>query len=832
MRCSIVSQVAMLLMRPIVAGFFLLLIPATPLRPAAAADQSSQLPENIAIGKQYKLWPSPHYSYCTDPGDATQLTDGKTTKNYFWTQKSTVGWTNAPYVTITVDLGKDEPIGGVAFDTAAGVAGVEWPAEIDILVSSDGKTYRNAGELIALDEKLHGPWPKGYGIRRLLTNDLKAHGRFVQFVVISKIGSPFTFCDEVEIFRGPSVLLTQESGPQVSDAKSFFRARRLGLAVLRRYESDAAALEAAIRNSHRTAVVQSRLLGQLNTLRGDLRRTSSEAPPPSRVTLPFGSEHERLFALQAELWRETGCPLLSASVPSTWDPVPLVGLPPKAGGEIEVHLMRGEYRAAAVNLAYCGPRPLQVAVSFDERSPGSSILRKAIRFHAVPWTDTSPGEPVAAALPEVSPVKDGTIVAAIPGLISQIWLNFHVDGQVPAGEYRGDLILKAPDGDKTVTQRVPIRLHVYPIDFPNETTLCLGGWCYTDGKGGGGVTSANRTAFIEHLREHFVNCPWAGSGVMMQCKFPAGDVDKVELDTQNMDQWLGRWPGAKRYMVFLSVGPSLGGVKFDSPAFPRRVKAWIAAWVGHLRTKGVSPESLCLLIHDEPNESSDVGPLVAWARAIHAAEPKVVIWEDPTYRDPAKAPAEVFEVSQVLCPNRPMWLAGGDKFAQFYLDQQRRGRMLQFYSCSGPARLLDPYSYYRLQAWHCWQIGATGSSFWSFGDNGGSSSWNEYMAAAGPFTPLFLDDTSVVAGKQMEAIRESVEDYEYFVMLRAAVARAKAGGRTGPEIGRAESLLSDGARQVLAAPDADKLFWHDPKDRSRADAVRIEILKLLTALNR
>ena len=174
-----------------------------------------------------------------------------------------------------------------------------------------------------------------------------------------------------------------------------------------------------------------------------------------------------------------------------------------------------------------------------------------------------------------------------------------------------------------------------------------------------------------------------------------------------------------------------------------------------------------------------------------------------------------------------MWLTSGEKFARFYLNEQQAGRTLQFYSCSGPARLLDPYSYYRLQAWHCWQIRATGSWFWSFGDNDGSSSWNEYMAVAGPYTPLFLDDNSVVAGKQMEAIRESVEDYEYFVMLRQAITRAKAAGRTGAEIDRAEALLSDGVRQVLVAPGAEKLFWREPKDRNRADTVRLDVLKAL-----
>lgn len=146
------------------------------------------------------------------------------------------------------------------------------------------------------------------------------------------------------------------------------------------------------------------------------------------------------------------------------------------------------------------------------------------------------------------------------------------------------------------------------------------------------------------------------------------------------------------------------------------------------------------------------------------------------------------------------------------------------------ARLLDPYAYYRLQAWQCWQEGATGSFFWAFGDNSGASSWNEYFATSGPYTPLFLDDTTVTAGKQMEAIRESVEDYEYFVMLRAAVARAKAAGRSDAAVTAAEALLADGARSVLSAEGVDKLRWDDPKDRTLADAVRIQILESLTAL--
>ena len=257
---------------------------------------------------------------------------------------------------------------------------------------------------------------------------------------------------------------------------------------------------------------------------------------------------------------------------------------------------------------------------------------------------------------------------------------------------------------------------------------------------------------------------------------------------------------------------------------------WISAWVRHLRSKGITPDRLGLLIHDEPGKGSDIRPLLAWARAIQKAEPEVIVWEDPIYRNLSAAPAELFEVCDVLCPNRPMWLDQGDSFARFYRGQQSRGRTLQFYSCSGPAKVLDPYSYYRLQAWHSWHVGGTGSFFWAFGDNGGASSWNEYLARAGPYTPIFLDEQTVTPGKHMEAIRESAEDYEYFVMLNRAVGQAKADGRFDNAVRQAEALLESASGEVVAAVGAGRLRWHETKDRTIADRVRVKILEALVSL--
>ena len=378
---------------------------------------------------------------------------------------------------------------------------------------------------------------------------------------------------------------------------------------------------------------------------------------------------------------------------------------------------------------------------------------------------------------------------------------------------------------------------MYPVRFPEQTTLWLGGWSYSNGRGSHGITPENRKAFLEHLQGHFVNAPWASASVLMKFRFAADDPGKIVLDTKELDEWIADWPRARAYMVFLAVGDysgarkaRFGGAEGGTPQFDARVGTWISAWVKHLRAKGISPDRLGLLIHDEPHEGSNIEALLAWARAIRAAEPEVLVWEDPTYHNPAAAPKELFDACDVLCPNRPMWLAGGKPFEAFYVTQRQRGKTLHSYSCSGPARLLDPYAYYRLQAWHCWRYGGTGSFFWAFGDNSGASSWNEYLARSGPYTPLFIDRRTITAGKQMEAVRESVEDYQTLVMLRQAVEKAKAAGRNDAAVKGAESLLATGAAEVLDAEGVKGLNWHDPKERTVADAVRARVLKALVSL--
>lgn len=790
-----------------------------------AADKTEAAGENLALNRPYEFEPRPTYSYCTDPGDRRQLTDGQTTQNYFWTQEGTVGWVRARYVSISIDLGQVEPIGGVTMTTAAGTAGVVWPGAVRVMVSDDGSQFRDVGDLVAIDRQAAGPFPEGYAIRRMQAQNLRTRGRYVRLLVLPR--GPYFFTDEIQVLRGPESLLEKApTGEPVPDAKEYYVHWRLRGAIENRFASDLEKVRQWIESVEAVDdAVRQRHLNAADKIGGRLTAESVPLNESFEAVLPFNADHASLFALVGSLRAELGAPALEAWAARTWDPVELVTMPPESPGEVCVHTMRGEYRAAAVNLANNTNEPLEVRLS--TRGLPGELAQGELEVHEVQWTDTVEGLPVAAALPEAARQGDCWKLTLPPGLTGQVWLTFHVV-QLPADEYVGELVFAAGDA----TASVPLRLKVYPLDFPRRTSLWVGGWSYTNGQPRYGVTSENLAAFLSHMRERFVNAPWATSSVMFSHELEAGPPLRVRLDTQTFDQWIDQWPDSAAYLVFLSVGHSFDGQPMGTPEFDRRVGAWISAWVEWLRTKDIEPGQLGLLLRDEPNSSKpeDAKIIVAWAKAISAAQPDVLIWEDPTYRNPAEVPPELFAQSDVLCPNRPMWLANKPAFDRVYLAQREQGKKLHLYSCSGPAKLLDPYSYHRLQAWEAWRVGAEASFFWALGDNSGSSSWNEYLARSGPYTPIFLDSKRVVAGKHMEAIRESVEDYEYFVMLQDAVEKARAAGSQPTALAEAERLLNSAANEVLQAPEAANLRWHHDKDRGRADAVRVELLKALLAL--
>ena len=782
--------------------------------------------DNVALGKPYTLTPRPGYSYCTDAGDATQLTDGVYTENHYWTQQSTVGWQHAKPVVISVDLGSDQPIGGVSLRTAAGAAGVFWPVGIYMFVAGDDQSFHWIGDLVTLSAQKSLPPKEGYATHRFWTDALQTHGRYVAFAVMSE---PYTFVDEVEVYAGdPAWAASPLPGESVADIPAFMKRLSVHVSVQQRITQDVAELREMVNNATVDGSVQAALAEQLAEVSEGIPHLPDDFGPDFRAVLPLNDLHARVFGAQARLWEAAGHEPLTAWQSPLWDALSHLGPIPKSQpAQVEVWMMDNESRAGAFNLSNVTQESVAATVRF-EGLPGGA-MPPYITVHEVVWTDTKTLQPVAAALPEAVHTESGYRIDVEPGLTRQVWLTFHPTDLSPE-TYEGTIVVEA---DGLSPLRVPVTLTVYPFRFPDKPRLHVGGWDYTDQPSMYMVTPENREPLIALLREHFVDSPWGTRATMPYGSYDSAGTMTESPDTSHFDAWIDRWPGAAQYCVFAAVANHLNSMPMDTPAFARAAQAWVTFWAEHIQSRGLEPEQFAVLLLDEPHAAEQDAIIIAWAKALRLANTGIRIWEDPTYREITEANPEMLALCDVVCPNRPIFLRSSDASRQLYIDQRDAGRTLEFYSCSGPMRLLDPYMYCRLQAWTCWQYGAKASYFWAFGDDGNGSSWNEYGGGRTAYTPVFLNATSVTAGKHMEAIRESVEDYEYLVMLQETIADAAARGVEQAIIDDAQKLLNEVPGRVCAAYESDPGFWWKAEcDRTMADAVRREILEMLVALGK
>ena len=177
---------------------------------------------DLAAGRPYTLEPDPNYrpdepGYCTEPGDAVQLTDG-VVGGAAYTDRGTVGWTGASPV-VTIDLGEARPIAEVVVNAGGGAsADVYFPTGIKVDGSLDGETFTPLGQTSEHDLAEEGRYyAHGFKV------EARGQARFVR-VTLERTKGYYVFIDEIDVYfpiaHDPSkaVLRGQISCPQATTA--------------------------------------------------------------------------------------------------------------------------------------------------------------------------------------------------------------------------------------------------------------------------------------------------------------------------------------------------------------------------------------------------------------------------------------------------------------------------------------------------------------------------------------------------------------------------------------------------------------------------------------
>ena len=788
--------------------------------------------ENLALGKKYTLSPTPNYVFCTDSEDTIQLTDGVTTNEYFWTQKGCVGWNKKPWVDITIDLEKEEPISSVAFTSAAGAAGVAWPLSASFYVSRDGEQWYFIGDLMMLDLEQNGARDATkYNKRKISASGLACKGRFAKIVLHS---NEFTFTDEIEIGRGDDSLLDKENpGQPASDPKTSAEREDYANLVRSRYITDAGnAADWILEKSQSVDSPQKEelaaLADEVRAIRADENRLSELSIETFKTVFPFDSVHAGIFASLAKARRIINpeiAPLLVDRILPYDAPDILTGAEPMPEqSAMSIFMASGEIKPVVYQILNTTEEPLTVSFSFDGQA--KPLFQEVF---SVSWTDTTHLVPLATAMVPITNNENGSYeVTVYPGIPTQIWIDVNTKG-AKAGSVSGSIHFAA--GTNTVDKSLLVE--VSTVTLPDEQTLVLGGWDYSDFGGHGPVTKSIREPFISIIKKYGVNGPWASPSLLFYGVQPdSSDPDhlKVTLNTEGAEEWLSHWIGSKEYYVFLSVQPYFCKFHYDSPQFKQLVTDWAKQWGEWFESKGISPDRVSFLVHDEPgiDPNQDCRPIFAWCEAIRAGEPRFKIWEDPIYNPITATPKELLEVCDTICPNRPLWMGSPKSYEETIRPFIAAGKRLDFYSCSGPVLLLDPYAYHRLQAWQLFREGGKGSFFWAFYDGTGTP-WNAYRETSVGFAPLFIepDNPEIIPTKQIAAMRESTFDFEILTMYKNRLEEAKS---KGANVEAEEQWLTEQIDAVIRDESARNTQWPKAKDRTGADRVREEILRRLETM--
>ena len=784
---------------------------------------------NIACGKPYVLSRPPNYALSKDEGDAVQLTDGRYAASrgdsFMWTDRQAVTWRKCDVpIGITVDLGRIEPIAGFSVDFAAGMSGVPYPNGILVYTSDNGANWRFLGDLYAASRRENGPpQMNGYEIYRAKSLKMPTQGRFVRFVILAGA----YFCtSEVEIYRGRPV------PPAPALVKDPFRHAATGRIVGR-----------IQRDLERVAPDDAELRRKLGALVLD------EGLKDLETSLPLNDVHREIWARNACRLRAAGFAKPALWTNDRWENLDPLSVPPKEPVDrvlLSVEMMRGETRSTAVNIL--NPTEGELPCEFSvEGLPEEAC----VDCREVLYTDTRLLEPVSGALRPGRGRYTGFRIPA--GVSKQVWIAF-AKPRLKAGVYEGKVRAKVGGGPDLVGD---IRLVVRDLDFPNRPRVHVGGWDYSVGDCSFYRAPGNAAANQAMMREIYTDVFWAQGNVLPKgAKYDeAGALtNAVALDWRLWDEWVARFPDARRYAVYLSAGSSVlsdgrfafAGEPVGTPRFQRMAADYVRAWREHVIAAGIDPKKVLVLVVDEPAEwqprSRELPELiVAWAKVIRHAAPEFTIWEDPDYSgDPLQAGREMYDCCDALSPQvlKAATVGKGPALNRaFFVPLAEKGKELWLYSCSGPSRAFDPIVYYRQMFWLAYQWKAVGCQYWAFGCGGGiGDSWHAYRQTGVEYSPYFVSPTGVMASKQSEGIKEGVQDYEYLKMLEDAIAQARA---KGVDVSAAERLLADAPAQALNQTGrdgrekyvrADAVEWNLPKDRLSAETARLRVLRELDSL--
>ena len=531
------------------------------------------------------------------------------------------------------------------------------------------------------------------------------------------------------------------------------------------------------------------------------------------------------------------------------------------GGPLRIEAARGEGESLQVGIVPTGADldSVQVRLGPLTGPNGSVIGAKDVELYRVSYLHVKGPSRDAPASPSwwPDPLLPADKPFAVKRVCQPLWVDVFVPREARAGLYKGDLVIAA----RGQSERVPVELRVRDFALPATQSLrqafVLRAFLVSQKYLGGTADDYVTKLPVEKLLkmgdvclkrrvglQYFGNEGAAGLDTVMPYMHQRKTAHGWEFDFTDADRiWSHLHNTGMRTLGCGNLpGSGVRALASGKGEYAEFMEAYFKALQPHLDQKGWLDEAVFYMA-DEPWQEESIVANVKMADLMDRVCPRIKrLFTAP--RDPR------------LMGRAQIWVPGGmpeahpeDKEgqvrAQAWLD---RGAEMWWYICCGPTH---PYPNFfvdyptidsRMVFWLTWKYKKTGFLYWGveyYGDpkeltpDGLTEKYafgTPEMGNGDGVLTYYGPDMTLYPSLRLNAIRDGLEDYEYFTLLKQRADAATAKGKAPALVARARKLLAVDER-VLRTTNGSPSFAYTLEARD-LQAVRHEMAEVIEGLGR
>ncbi|MBI5092198.1 MAG: PQQ-binding-like beta-propeller repeat protein [Candidatus Hydrogenedentes bacterium] len=442
----------------------------------------------------------------------------------------------------------------------------------------------------------------------------------------------------------------------------------------------------------------------------------------------------------------------------------------------------GEYKSLALNITNVIGRGLEIrAIASDWTGPEPALAAQHVEFRRAVSVSNTRRERVADALPKLD---DGGLIHVATSESEQLWITINATGLKP-GEYTGKITLRSIEPDPTEVV-LPLRIKVNALELPRPHPLRFCLWA-TDG----GDLGTDKPEVLKDLVEHGTTV-FFGTAPKAACD--ANGALSAPLDFAKHDESVRRL-APHGMLLFMSPQGMVTGQPFLSAPWKKAFIEYLRAWVEHMMKLGMDYSQWALYPYDEPSSpyNETTLNLVEVAKVIREADPKILIYADPTSGTTMET-VEMFKgLIDIWCPSAELLERLGPELVPV---AKKAGKEVWFYDASGEAKTLSCLGLYRWRFWYAWNQGFTGAGWWVYAAHGEASRWDGPNPTGDFFATVYDGPRGPVSSKRWEVAREGIQDYELLYLLRKEIEEHERRGDTSPVVVAAKKTLEEAPKAM------------------------------------